>query len=139
MSIEDITLKALEEMSQLAPYGMGNPKPKVLIKEVDIANMRKIGAQQNHLKITLDHDGSSLDGVGFGLGGLCDQVSPASKLSVIGELSINEWNNKKKPQIFVEDLSVPSWQLFDCRGSKNLHNCRKRFANRFNKMDCFSR
>ena len=44
----------------------------------------------------------------------------SSKVSVIGELSINEWNNRKKPQIFLQDLSVSSWQLFDSRGSKKL-------------------
>ena len=47
---------------------MENPKPKVLIKGVNIANIRKIGADQNHLKITLEDSGSTLDGVGFGLG-----------------------------------------------------------------------
>ena len=45
---------------------------------------------------------------------------PSSKVSVIGELSINEWNNRKKPQIFLQDLTVPGWQLFDSRGSKKL-------------------
>ena len=38
---------------------------------------------------------------------------------MIGELSVNEWNNMKKPQIFVQDLSVRHWQLFDCRGTRN--------------------
>ena len=61
-----------------------------------------------------------MDGVGFGLGSVCDHISPVSKVSVIGELSINEWNNRKKPQIFLQDLTVPSWQLFDSRGSKKL-------------------
>ena len=106
-------------MNKLAPYGMDNPKPKVLIKEVNIESIRKIGSEQNHLKLILEHDGTSLDGVGFGLGSVCDHISPVSKVSVIGELSINEWNNRKKPQIFLQDLSVPSWQLFDSRGSKN--------------------
>jgi len=120
INIHDIHLAAIEEMNKLAPYGMDNPKPKVLIKEVNIESIRKIGSEQNHLKLILEQDASSLDGVGFGLGWGCDHISPSSKLSVIGELSINEWNNRKKPQIFLQDLSVTSWQLFDYRGSKKL-------------------
>ncbi|WP_338451505.1 single-stranded-DNA-specific exonuclease RecJ [Niallia oryzisoli] len=120
VSVHDIQLNSIEEMNKLAPYGMENPKPKVLIKEANIGSIRKIGSEQNHLKLTLEHEGISLDGVGFGLGEVCDHISPASKLSVIGELSINEWNNRKKPQIFLQDLSVSSWQLFDYRGAKKI-------------------
>lgn len=118
--ISEITLNALKEMQMLAPFGVDNPKPKVMIDEVNIANIRKIGANQNHMKITLEREQSALDGVGFGLGHLCDHISPFSQLSVIGELSINEWNNIRKPQIFLQDLAIHSWQLFDFRGTKRF-------------------
>jgi single-stranded-DNA-specific exonuclease len=118
--LEDIDLTALDEMNLLAPFGMDNPKPKVLINNVDIANMKKIGSDQNHLKVLLKENGANLDGVGFGLGTLCDHISPASKISLIGELSINEWNNIRKPQIFIHDLAVEAWQLFDFRGVKQF-------------------
>ena len=120
ISVSDIDLASIEEMNRLAPYGMDNPKPKVLIKDTNIASIRQIGTEQNHLKLTLEQNETSLDGVGFGLGWVCDHISPISKLSVIGELSINEWNNRKKPQIFLQDLSVASWQLFDYRGAKKM-------------------
>jgi single-stranded-DNA-specific exonuclease len=51
-----------------------------------------------------------------------DHISPASKISLIGELSVNEWNNIRKPQIFIQDISVSSWQLFDFRGVKRINN-----------------
>ncbi|MBT2688048.1 single-stranded-DNA-specific exonuclease RecJ [Bacillus sp. ISL-47] len=120
IDLKDITLSSIEEMQLLSPYGMGNPKPKVLIKDANIAGMRKIGSEQNHIKVTIESEGSSLDGIGFGLGHLYEHISPYSKLSVIGELSINEWNNNKKPQIFLQDMAVHSWQLFDIRSIKRL-------------------
>ncbi|WP_312473990.1 single-stranded-DNA-specific exonuclease RecJ [Neobacillus sp.] len=120
--LEDISLSSLDEMSQLSPFGMDNPKPKVLINNVEIANMRKIGSGQNHLKVLVNEAGTNLDGIGFGLGHLVDQISPASKISFIGELSINEWNNMRKPQIFIQDIAVDSWQLFDYRGQKRINS-----------------
>ncbi|WP_248737434.1 single-stranded-DNA-specific exonuclease RecJ [Neobacillus rhizosphaerae] len=120
--LEDISLSSLDEMSQLSPFGMDNPKPKVLINNVEIANMRKIGSEQNHLKVLVNEAGTNLDGIGFGLGHLVDQISPASKISFIGELSINEWNNMRKPQIFIQDIAVDSWQLFDYRGQKRINS-----------------
>jgi len=119
--LEDIHLSSLEELNLLSPFGMDNPKPKVLINNVEVASMRKIGSDQNHLKVLVNEGIANLDGVGFGLGALADQISPASKISLIGELSINEWNNIRKPQIFIHDIKVDSWQLFDYRGQKRIN------------------
>ncbi|WP_066063888.1 single-stranded-DNA-specific exonuclease RecJ [Neobacillus soli] len=121
IQLENVTLSSLDEMSLLSPFGIDNPKPKVLINMVDIATIKKIGSAQNHLKILVNGNGANLDGVGFGLGPLVDQISPASKISLIGELSINEWNNKRKPQIFIHDIAVDTWQLFDYRGQTRIN------------------
>ncbi len=120
INVEEINLSSLDELNLLAPFGMDNPKPKVLINNVQISSMRKIGSEQNHLKILVNENGANLDGIGFGLGQLMDHISPASKISLIGELAINEWNNIRKPQIFIQDASVESWQLFDHRGVKRI-------------------
>lgn len=120
--LQDINLESLEEMQMLAPFGMDNPKPKIMLKEANIAGIRKIGSNQTHLKMTIEDEGYSLDGVGFGLGSLYEHISPSSKISVIGELSINEWNNIRKPQIFLQDLAINSWQLFDIRGVRRLES-----------------
>ncbi len=36
-------------------------------------------------------------------------------MDVVGELSINEWNNVKKPQLRMMDIHISHWQLFDVR------------------------
>lgn len=121
INVGEINLSSLDELNLLAPFGMDNPKPKVLIHNVQISTMRKIGSEQNHLKVMVNDNGTNLDGIGFGLGQLVDHISPASKISIIGELAINEWNNIRKPQIFIHDVSVETWQLFDHRGVKRIH------------------
>lgn len=122
IKVDEINLSSLGELNLLAPFGMDNPKPKVLISNVQISTMRKIGSEQNHLKVMVNENGTNLDGIGFGLGPLVDHISPASKISIIGELAINEWNNIRKPQIFIQDVSVESWQLFDHRGVKRINS-----------------
>lgn len=117
--LSDIDLASIEELGMLAPYGMDNPKPKVVIEKAGIKAIRKIGANQNHLKVTLENEDAQLDGIGFSLGHLYEHISPEASIDVIGELSINEWNNNKKPQIFIHDVAVKGWQLFDIRGIRN--------------------
>ncbi|HEY4553976.1 MAG TPA: single-stranded-DNA-specific exonuclease RecJ [Bacillaceae bacterium] len=122
LDVGDISLESISQLGMLAPYGMSNPKPLIFVKPADVSGIRKIGGNQTHLKLTLENAGHSLDAVGFGLGTMADHISPGSKLSAIGELSINEWNNMRKPQILLKDIAVTEWQLFDMRGHKQASN-----------------
>lgn len=139
IKVEEINLSSLDELNLLAPFGMDNPKPKVLISNVQISTMRKIGSEQNHLKVMVNDNGTNLDGIGFGLGQLVDHISPASKISLMGELAVNEWNNIRKPQIFIQDVSVESWQLFDHRGVKRIHSMVNTIPNEKRKYIIFNK
>jgi len=118
--LEEVQLKAIEEMQLLAPFGVDNAKPNIMLKDIEIASIRKIGANQNHLKMQLKQGAHLLDGIGFGIGDWHEHISPSAKISVLGQLAINEWNNIKKPQIFIRDLRIDNWQLFDYRGAFQL-------------------
>lgn len=121
-SISDISIQSIEDMQMLAPFGVDNPKPKLTFCDLEVENMRKIGSNQNHLKILLKQNEFDLDGIGFGIGDLCDHIAPNAKVSVLGELSINEWNNRKKTQIFIQDIEVSHWQLFDYRSLRKMNH-----------------
>ncbi len=120
VSMSDINLQVIEEMSLLAPFGVSNPTPKVMIENVNLSQMKRIGSEETHLKMLLEQNGNTIDCVGFNFGYLFDDISMAAKVSTVGTLSINEWNGHCKPQMLLEDVAVNEWQLFDCRGSKSL-------------------
>ncbi|KMJ60266.1 recombinase RecJ [Bacillus sp. LL01] len=119
--VEEVTLETIEQLEMLAPFGVANPKPKVLVKDVLPQQIRQIGNKSNHLKLVIEQEGSSLDCVGFGFGEIYHHVSPGASLDILGELSINEWNNFRKPQVFLKDIRVTDWQLFDIRSIKQLN------------------
>ncbi|HZG60647.1 MAG TPA: single-stranded-DNA-specific exonuclease RecJ [Anoxybacillus sp.] len=121
-SLADISLKTVEQLQMLAPFGIENPKPKVLIEDVSIQMFRRVGADQSHLKAVFEQDGATIDSIGFGYGYLQEEIAPNSKVSIVGELSINEWNNFRKPQLFIHDVSVKEWQLFDIRGMRDIYS-----------------
>ncbi|WP_146941477.1 single-stranded-DNA-specific exonuclease RecJ, partial [Bacillus licheniformis] len=104
--LEDISVDSIAEMNLLAPFGTGNPKPFVLVSDVKIDDARKIGANKNHLKLVLADDGNKLDCIGFYKGDIEEGIVPGAKISIVGELSINEWNNRKKPQLMIKDAAV---------------------------------
>lgn len=105
-------------MNMLSPFGMLNPKPHVLVENAVLEDVRKIGANKTHVKMTIRNESSQLDCVGFNKGELEEGIVPGSRISIVGEMSINEWNNRKKPQLMIKDAAVSEWQLFDLRGKR---------------------
>lgn len=116
--ITDITEHIVDEINQLAPFGIGNPKPIFHVKETPL-HVRQIGSLKNHLKLQFKQNDIKIDGIGFGIGELYPHISPQTPISVVGELSINEWNGLRKPQIIIRDMKINQWQLFDHRGKAN--------------------
>ncbi len=122
VSLKEVNLSVIEELEMLAPYGVSNPAPKILLDRVGLTQMKRIGSSENHLKMVVQQESHSLDCIGFHFGSVCDHISMASKISIVGTLAINEWNGHTKPQLMVEDIAVDEWQLFDWRGAKNIAN-----------------
>lgn len=116
--VEDITVESITELNMLSPFGMLNPKPHVMVENAVLDEVRLIGANKNHVKMTVKNDSAALDCVGFNKGELEAGIVPGSTISIVGEMSINEWNNRKKPQLMIKDAAVPEWQLFDIRGKR---------------------
>lgn len=113
--VEDVTVQVIGELQALAPFGVANRKPIVLVEDAHISDMRRIGSNQNHLKIQFAGAQKPLDGIAFRMGHLYEEITPHAKLSAIGTVSLNEWNGKVKPQLIIDDLAVLEWQLFDWR------------------------
>lgn len=52
-SLSEVTLSLFKEVSSLAPFGIGNPKPVFLISDATISSVRKFGRSNNHIELIL--------------------------------------------------------------------------------------
>lgn len=116
---DEVSVEAIRQLELLEPFGMGNPQPLFLLGDLKLADVRRMGRDRKHAKLTLQADGpdkTTIEALLFGQGELTEQLASTDKVDVVGELSINEWNGMQKPQLIVRDLRVPAKQLFDWRG-----------------------
>ncbi|MGG2952840.1 single-stranded-DNA-specific exonuclease RecJ [Geobacillus stearothermophilus] len=125
-SIAELTLSAARSLERFAPFGVGNPRPLVLIEGASVETMRRVGANGAHMKAVFSQDGAAIDAIGFGLGPLCEEIAPDARISAVGELSVNEWNGFAKPQLSLCDLAVSDCQLFDVRGCRDVRSLLER-------------
>ncbi|RPF55526.1 single-stranded-DNA-specific exonuclease RecJ [Aquisalibacillus elongatus] len=113
---EEVDLDFPRQLQYLAPYGMGNTKPYFQINHLTLMDIRKIGAKKNHIKLNAQSDSNQIEMVGFQLGDVADQLTPGSKIDVVGEIEVNEWNGHRKLQIKLKDIRCLETQVFDYRG-----------------------
>lgn len=66
LELTEINSRLLQKISQLGPFGLGNPKPIFLLRAVTIAAARYFGEQKNHLELELVNErGARLKAVSF--------------------------------------------------------------------------
>ncbi|MCL1926052.1 MAG: single-stranded-DNA-specific exonuclease RecJ [Syntrophorhabdaceae bacterium] len=63
--IEDIGMDLLADLNLLRPFGMGNPEPVFLLKNIRVARVLRMGASGQHLRFELEEKGKRVEGVAF--------------------------------------------------------------------------
>jgi single-stranded-DNA-specific exonuclease len=74
LHVSDVSIQLSEDIERLAPFGMGNPAPRIVIEQAKIRDMKRMGRDLTHVKALLSDDGKELDAIGFGFGDLVDEV-----------------------------------------------------------------
>ncbi len=105
LSIADLNFDLIKDINQLAPFGMGNPKPVIKLTNVELSQMRSIGKDGSHLKTFVEDNDHQIDAIGFGMFKQAQEVKNAP-CNVYGELGINEWAGRKNLQLMLDDLQV---------------------------------
>lgn len=106
-TIEEFTEKNIKELERLAPFGSGNPRPTVAMRQMEIEEVRTMGTDQQHLRVVLKHRPSGFTCVGFHFGYFTKHLTKDTYVNVAGRLMLNEWRDKVTPQLRIEDITIP--------------------------------
>jgi single-stranded-DNA-specific exonuclease len=98
---EAITLKNIKLLDQLEPFGIGNPQPLFLFKNLNITSKKIIGSTGDHLKLKLNN---KIDALAFKKAELDSTLSIGDSVDVVASLSSNTWNNVTLPQLIVKEI-----------------------------------
>ena len=103
----DLTLDFLKDLSSLEPFGPGNEEPIFRLKDVQIQNVTRMGADRNHLRLDLrDKNGKFFKLIAFfapeewlNLDPATDHIEPLVKLTE------NDFNGVKSVEARLIDLT----------------------------------
>jgi len=102
LSLNDIDLDLYKKLEVLEPYGVGNPRPRFILNNIQVANCYSVGKGNNHLKIKLE---TGLKGIGFGLGEQ-SSILAGERADLAFFIDLNEWNGKREVQLKLEDFNI---------------------------------
>jgi single-stranded-DNA-specific exonuclease len=111
LDLSQLDWKAFDELRQLEPHGMGNPKPTFVARNAIVANARRIGkAGPNqaapHLQLRLkDNRRVVWEAVSWRNGDRIGELQANEhKIDIAFQLEMNEWNGEKRLQLVVQDF-----------------------------------
>jgi single-stranded-DNA-specific exonuclease len=100
-----LTLELAQELDRLAPFGLGNPEPTLLVASVEAATPATVG-EGRHLRFRVrqqGRDGGSA--IAFGFGMHLDRVQQdGRRFDIAFRLQENRWNGTVAPQLVVRKL-----------------------------------
>jgi len=101
----DLNTDTAEALAALAPFGVGNPRPRLLAVDALIhsAEPTRDGA---HLQMRVGVDGVKVRGVGFRLGDRACQLEASKQRWSLGvQLQVDEWQGTVRPQLLIQETS----------------------------------
>ncbi len=96
-----LTLDLAEELDRLAPFGLGNPEPTLLVASVEAVSASTVG-EGKHLRFRIrQHERDGGSAIAFGLGRELDRIQRPGRYDVAFRLKENRWNGTVAPQLVV--------------------------------------
>ena len=107
INLSSVNLDLYKSIAKLQPYGMGNPKPKFLIRNC-IKNFVKPAAEIHLIVYLNDMYGNSIKSIAFNssqteIGKLLND-DYNKELDIICTLQLNRWNGEENVELIIEDI-----------------------------------
>ncbi|MCA9887742.1 MAG: single-stranded-DNA-specific exonuclease RecJ [Anaerolineae bacterium] len=103
LSMSQLSMPLVEELSALEPTGNGNEQPVFLTRNVRVVDSRTVGGDDQHLKLRIVADNEPpIDCIGFRLGHWHEDMP--EYLDVAYCLEVNEWHGRRNLQLNLKDV-----------------------------------
>lgn len=105
LTIAQVNWQLAEQLTWLEPFGEKHPEPLFSLPNVQLKDFQTVGATQKHLRLVLT-DGSHkiMKAIAFGLGERAATLHLGDTVTVVGTVSVNQWNGNKELQFQVKDI-----------------------------------
>ena len=102
---ESATLDLIDNLHKLEPFGLSNPSPRFIMRDLLLTNIYKMGKNKQHLKLICENE-KSYECVGFNMAYLAENFQEGDKIDVLFQVDENNFNNDRKVQFLLKDIRL---------------------------------
>ncbi len=107
VDVDDVDWRLVEAVERLQPYGMGNPRPTFVSRQLEIVDCGLVGSTGAHLRFTArGPSGRVQKFIAFKFGSRLSELQPGGRIDVVYDVGVNEWNGRREIQCKVIDLKT---------------------------------
>jgi len=107
LSIDDVSATLEKEISKLAPFGIGNPKPIFAFRNIEIANVKIFGKKGEHLKLDFKTGrGHIISAIGFfkKTEDFSAEVIKGGKITLLANLEKSFFGGREELRLRIVDI-----------------------------------
>ncbi len=105
----EATLSLLTKLNRLEPFGMGNPKPVVLFRDVTLSEVSWFGKTGEHLKLSIARDFDTIEAISFyakrDLGKKLALLEAGRQVSLLVNLERDQFSKKRVPRLRIVSVA----------------------------------
>jgi len=98
--LEELDLETLRQVEALAPFGMGNPEPQMVVENVRAMRVQELNG--GHLRFTVCQGAFSLPAIAFGM--LPRREAFAGEVDLLVSPQVNRYQGRENVQLKIRDV-----------------------------------
>lgn len=91
VALREIDLRFYTNIHSLAPYGPGNPAPRLLLRDSSFVDLRLVGGRRQHLKGKVVQDGLALPFIAFRMSRYLEAFERSDGASLVCRTGFDDW------------------------------------------------
>ena len=107
IKFDDVNLQLAQQLQHLEPYGVGNPVPTFVLRDVWVNEISSV-SEGKHTRLVLSDGIKSVTAMYFSNSPESIGIYAGDKIDVLFNLDINEWLGRKSAQLIIKDIKTLS-------------------------------
>lgn len=98
LELDDSALGLARELERLAPFGVGNPRPRLLCRDLRVEAAPQVLKEQ-HLKLRVGVGERHLDALAWRRADLAQHIAQGDHIDAVAKLTVNQFRGRAEPQL----------------------------------------
>ena len=113
LELSDVSIPLAEELSRLEPFGVANPVPHFILRDLTVERVSELGGGK-HLKLQVGKGGISLTAMLFSTPRSRFSHVEGDRIDLLGTIDVNEFRDVRTVQLIVQDFKPSQCYEEEC-------------------------